>query len=179
MKPVSHRPGSGTVPKTLHLPWLALAVLATAVTLAAGAAHADAPFVDNGDGTVTDTSTELMWDQCSAGLSEDGCATGIDTTYTWASALGLAATQNAVNYKGYSDWRLPSVVELNTLVKTDVGSPTIDTAVFPNTPASVFWSASTYAPDPVYARCLFFNSGSTGYDYKTNGNYVRLVRSGQ
>ena len=178
MKPASHKSGSGTVPKTLHLPWLVLAVLAAAV-LAAGAAHAGAPFVDNGDSTVTDTSTGLMWDQCSAGLSGAGCATGSAATYNLANALGLTATQNAANYKGYSDWRLPSVVELHPLVNAD--SLAIDTAAFPNTPAMFFWSASSYAFTSASAWGVYFDGlgDNVSPNNKASTNHVRLVRGGQ
>ncbi|MBU0484090.1 MAG: DUF1566 domain-containing protein [Proteobacteria bacterium] len=157
---------------------LALVTLAALVTLGVGVAHADPPFVDNGDGTVTDTSTGLMWDQCTAGLSGAGCATGVSVSYSWAGAMDLAATRSTANYKGYSDWRLPSFVELRTLVKTG-SSPTIDTTAFPNTVASGFWSGSSYVPSPAAAWAVGFAYGFTNAGNKTFNYYVRLVRGGQ
>ena len=157
-------------------------VVALAGLLGAGQALAASspPFVDHGDGTVTDTSTGLMWDQCADGLSGNGvCTTGSAATYTWANALGLAATQNAANYKDYSDWRLPSIVELQTLVKTGVGLPFIDAAAFPNTPASYFWSGSSLVPYPVGAWYVGFVDGVTYNSFKAGAIYVRLVRGGQ
>ena len=41
-------------------------------------------FNDNGDSTVTDFTTKLMWQQCSAGLSGTNCATGSVGLFTWA-----------------------------------------------------------------------------------------------
>ena len=65
--------------------------------------EAAAPFVDNGDGTITDTSTGLMWDKCARGQSGLTCATGASLQYTWANALTEAATQSGVNYKTHAD----------------------------------------------------------------------------
>jgi hypothetical protein len=162
--------------------WAAITALALLAMLGVGQALAASspPFVDNGDGTVTDSSTGLMWDQCAAGLSGNGtCRTGTAATYTWADAFGLATTQSAAKYKGYSDWRLPSAVELMTLVKGAIG-PFIDTAAFPSTPADeYFWTSSTYAPVPSFAWFVGFDDGNAiAYD-KTSTFFVRLVRSGQ
>ena len=156
------------------------ALLALIATLGAGQALAAAPFVvDATHGTVTDTSTGLMWDQCVRGLSGSGC-TGTVQKYSWANAVAQAATQSTANYKGYSDWRLPSIVELKTLVKPGP-SPTIDIAAFPNTPvAEVFWSASSFVPTPAdFAWLVFFSDGGTFVFDKLADGYVRLVRGGQ
>ncbi|TAG01787.1 MAG: DUF1566 domain-containing protein [Betaproteobacteria bacterium] len=135
------------------------------------------PFVDNGDGTVTDASTGLMWDQCARGRSGVGCATGAATLYPWANAFAEAGTQSANNYKGYSDWRLPSAVELQTLVKLGA-SPTVDATAFPNTPAFL-WSGSSIAGGATDAWYVSFNDGTAYVNFRTDGLYVRLVRAGQ
>ncbi|MDP8254673.1 MAG: DUF1566 domain-containing protein [Candidatus Alcyoniella australis] len=62
-------------------------------------------FVDNGDGTITDQATGLMWMQNDSG-------SGVD----WENALAYAQTQNEANYLGYTDWRLPNVKELQSIV---------------------------------------------------------------
>ena len=155
-------------------------VLLLAAALCCGGACADAPFVDNGDGTVTDTATGLMWDQCALGLSGASCTTGTASLYTWVNAFAaVAATQSVASYKGYSDWRLPSIVELQTLIKAVASGPFIDTTAFPGTPASFFWSGSSYVPNPSYAWYVYFGNGYTVAYYKSNGYYVRLVRAGQ
>jgi hypothetical protein len=99
-----------------------------------------APFTDNGDGTVKDNATGLVWKKCSNGLSGTSCSTGTATTYTWANAV-TACT---------SGWRLPSINELKTIVDTTKASgATIDTTAFPATFASYYWSSTTYAPSTI------------------------------
>ncbi len=62
-------------------------------------------FSDNGDGTITDSATELMWSQND---SESGL--------NWEEALAWVEEKNIENYLGYSDWRLPNVKELQSIV---------------------------------------------------------------
>jgi hypothetical protein len=171
----AHSTRAGTLKRLQK--WALCGAVALAGLLGAGQALAASPFVvDSLNGTVTDSFTGLMWDQCADGLSGGTCAIGTAVGYTWSDAFGLAATQNAVNYKLYSDWRLPSIAELRTLLKGST-SPTIDTAAFPNTPSGYFWSGTN--ANPSVAWIVNFNQGSTSGDGKTYPDYVRLVRSGQ
>jgi hypothetical protein len=141
---------------------------------------AHAAFTDHGDGTVTDSVTGLMWDKCSWGQSNDtDCSGGAASTHTWLAALGVAVSANGSSHKGYSDWRLPSRTELESLVKIDASSPAIDTTAFPNTPSNWFWSSTTYAPGPAYAWVVDFSNGYSSAYVKTINVHVRLVRSGQ
>src|SRR5262249_8529536 len=58
-------------------------------------------YVDNGDGTITDTKTGLMWEK----LSDDGSIHDWDTTYTWADAFTVkVAALNSGMFAGYTDW---------------------------------------------------------------------------
>ena len=141
---------------------------------------AQAAFTDNGDGTVTDTVTGLMWDKCSQGQSDANCGTGGATSMTWAGALTAAVTANTANYKGYNDWRLPNRNELESLVDIADGvAPAIDLTKFPATPASVYFESTTYTPSPANAWHVYFFDGDTETGSKTNNYAVRLVRSGQ
>ncbi len=87
---------------------------------------------DNGDGTVTDLATGLMW-------SRDDSGKGMN----WADALAWVAARNAESYLGHADWRLPHVKELQSLV---------DYARSPDTTASA-------AIDPVFACTSITNEG--------------------
>ena len=74
-------------------------------------------FVDNGDGTVTDNATGLMW-------SQDDNAEAIN----WEMALAYA---DAATIAGYDDWRLPNIKELQSIVDYSAEViPAMDTSVF-------------------------------------------------
>jgi uncharacterized repeat protein (TIGR01451 family) len=145
--------------------------------------------VNAGNGTVTDSTTSLVWDQCNYGRTGATCTTGTALLGTWAVALDAAVAANTANYKGFSDWRLPNKNELESITKIDTytaGQAAIDTTAFPNTPitgdswgAGGTWTSTTYAPVPSSAWFVLFNYGSTYADLKTSSGYVRLVRSGQ
>ncbi|WP_290725052.1 DUF1566 domain-containing protein [Archaeoglobus sp.] len=62
-------------------------------------------FVDNGDGTITDRATGLMWAKDDSGYC-----------MTWEEALAYVQKMNEQNYLGYSDWRLPNAKELQSIV---------------------------------------------------------------
>ena len=131
-------------------------------------------FVVYGDGTVTDRKTGLMWDQCTWGKSGVTCAQGASTTIIWPAALGVVATANGAGYKGYSDWRLPNIKELQSIVETCRFNPSINDEIFPITVASYFWSGSPVAIGSSYPWNVDFYGGSS---YTSSGlGYVRLVR---
>ncbi len=61
--------------------------------------------MDNGDGTITDNATGLIWTKSDSG-----------TGMNWQEALAWVQTKNAANYLGHSDWRLPNAKELQSIV---------------------------------------------------------------
>jgi hypothetical protein len=75
-------------------------------------------FVDNGDGTITDTATGLMWLQ-------DDSGEGLN----WEEALAWVQTKNAENYLGHDDWRLPDAKELQSIVDYSRSPDTTASAV--------------------------------------------------
>jgi hypothetical protein len=124
-------------------------------------------FVINGDGTVTDTATGLMWQQ------------GVVSGKNWQAALEYA---EELSLAGYDDWRLPTRTELHTIVDYSLYNPAIDTAVFPGTLSfsEHYWSSTTYAGNDDYAWHFYFASGHIiNPYYKTVTYSVRSVRGGQ
>ena len=155
------------------LRWVALAGLAV---LAASSAQA-APYIDNGNGTQTDAATGLTWMRCSIGQTWTGAACGgTANTYTWDQAKALTGT---VSFAGQSDWRLPNIRELQSIVDYTAASPQINTSVFPQTPAAYFWSSSIYAGNAAQTWHVRFNTGETVNDnYASAAYHVRLTRGG-
>jgi len=70
-------------------------------------------FTDNGDGTVTDSATGLMWTRDDSG---DGVTTGPRSGMNWEDALAWVEQRNAENHLGHSDWRLPNAKEMHSLL---------------------------------------------------------------
>lgn len=87
-----------------------------------------------------------------------------------------SATVNASNYCGASDWRLPTQMELLSLVNSGGLNPSIDTAFFQNTSNTPYWSGSTYAMNPLNAWGVHFGYGAAHAEAKRAANAVRLVR---
>lgn len=139
----------------------------------------DSIYIDHGNGTVTDHETNLMWMQCSQGLSGAGCAIGAATAMNWKQSLEAAQTANAgVGTFGYTDWRLPTTAELGTLIDQAIFNPAINTTLFPATVSSSYWSSSPYAASSSSAWVVNFNNGYEHNGTKHSNVYVRLVRGG-
>ena len=130
---------------------------------------ASAALVDNGNGTVTDIGSGLMWQKATA-----------PGTYTWQQALSYCEN---LSLAGYSDWRLPNYNELWSLVDNSRHSPAIDPLLAPYTVSDFYWSSTSDTippPNPDAAWFVDFDLGGWSYVmYKSNSCYVRAVRGGQ
>jgi hypothetical protein len=128
--------------------------------------QSDNSFIDNSDGTVTDTNSGLMWQKDTA-----------PGTYTWQQALAYCEN---LTLAGHTDWRLPNRSELQTLVNYNWFSPSIDRAFFPDTARDFYWSSTTFARLPYCAWGVFFIYGHVSYSDKPYNAryYVRAVRYG-
>ncbi len=124
-----------------------------------------------GNGTVMDHSTKLMWQKDTA--RDD---IGDYEPMTWIEALEYCEN---LSLGGYEDWRLPTVKELRSLVDYEKYNPAVNTAFFPNTPLGKYWSATTNVNDPITAWGISFTSGDVVRSDKSTLYYVRAVRGGQ
>jgi len=143
----------------------------------------DSRYSDNNDGTITDNFTGLMWKQCTEGLSGSGCSTGIATSLTWQGALQIPATLNTTGgFAGYSDWRLPNIKELASLVEESCYRPAININIFPDAISLGYWSSSANADSSSVAWVINFRDGADSagsYNLRHYYGYARLVRAGQ
>jgi len=106
-----------------------------------------ASYTDNGDGTVTDNVTKLMWQQ------------GVLTTkYSWSAA---ATYCTGLTIGGHNDWRLPTIIELISILDVGKFNPAINGTYFPSTPVDTYWS-STMDVNSSGAWCVGFDDGSSG-----------------
>ncbi len=148
-------------------------------------------FVDNGDGTVTDNATGLMWEK----LSDDGTIHDKDGAYTWEDAFAVKVPLlNSTAFAGYTDWRVPNVFELFTLVDHGAVYPKVD-AVFDTDcipdctvltcSCSVielagYWSSTSF--DETFgspgAYVVGFYAGAVDSQPRTESYAVRAVRGG-
>lgn len=118
-------------------------------------------FIDNGDNTITDTKTGLIW-------SKNTIATDVD----------FANAEKAVAALG-DGWRLPTIDELETLVDRTRYSPAIDTEAFLDTESDRYWSATPHAKYTSAVWVVDFYGGVVGDGLRSLGCCVRAVRSGQ
>jgi hypothetical protein len=126
-------------------------------------------YVDNGNGTITNTVTKLVWQQ-----TDDG------QPRTWREALSYCED---LNLAGFDDWRLPNVRELDSIVERHLYSPSIDPSF--DCRLDIYWTSTTATSTPLFAKLIEFGSGSVGafmknYSVVSESSfiYARCVRGG-
>ena len=143
---------------------------------------------------VQDNVTDLIWEV----KTDDGSERDKDNKYRWGglTAIGrdssnregdyyddwnnLVNTANSGNgLCGFTDWRVPDIEELRSIVDYSRTNPSIDINYFPNTRSDWYWSASPYASSSNDAWQLYFYVGYNNYYNRVSSYHVRLVRSGQ
>jgi hypothetical protein len=133
---------------------------------------------------VDDAATRLEWQGCSNGQSGNGCE-GSAALIDWKSALAYC---EGLSFGGRTDWRLPNVMELRSIVDQTRISAAIDPSLFPNTPrydgapgtsnnAGQYWSATgRWYHD--FALYVDYNFGFSHFYVQSEGRHVRCVRDG-
>lgn len=163
-------------------------------------------FITSGE-CILDSLTGLMWPKNGIIGFEvsDGGALRTQPDYAntnaslnqikWESAATAIINMNNAGSKlcGYSDWRLPNVIELKSLLNYAAstpanwlmygtgssGSPACSGACFANVQASRYWSSSTFASTTSGALVVYFNNGNVNAYGKDLSSYVWPVRGGQ
>jgi hypothetical protein len=109
--------------------------------------------------TVTDKTTGLMWER------------GFSAKVVYANAPDHCITLTA---GGYNDWRMPTWIELFSIVDFGAKNPAIETTAFPATPSEYFWSSTINARTSLPLGVFFFNGAMTSLP--TGGNQLQRVR---
>ncbi len=145
-------------------------------------------FVVNSDGTVFDARTSLTWMRCAIGselddndtptvFSDDRCVTADTELFRWEDAFSHASDLNATGgFAGRSDWRLPNIKELMSLVERQCVSPAINASVFPDSVTETqFWSST---PDVIVSAYIIdFRDGTQDKGRRLTATHrLRLVR---
>lgn len=135
-------------------------------------------YTDNGDGTITDNATGLMWEK----LTNDGSIHDYNNLYTWGSAfVKIAALNTPSCFATYCDWRLPNINELQTLADYGRFVLAIDPAFNNGTDSFTkppCWSSTTAVGNPAFAWSVVFLDGMMFVQIKTYNFSVRAVRGG-
>jgi hypothetical protein len=144
-------------------------------------------FVDNGDRTVTDNQTGLMW--------EMKTEANVNDVYSWSSAAFdpnqdgtlfaeflppmrcIISSDGTCGLGGHYDWRIPNISELQTIV--DCSKPNCVDPIFGPNAASQYWSATTGAVDSGGAWWVDFSDGTVHGGLKASSHHVRAVRGGK
>lgn len=136
-------------------------------------------FTGNGNGTVTDNDTGLMWEV--KGVSP--ALNAATNTYQWQEAQDFINQLNTAHYAGYSDWRLPTTNELGYLIdhsiSTAAQTPKVNTVYFSTCTCGNYWSSQPHAGDAAQAWYVNFNTGAKDYATKGSSFYVMAVRGGR
>ena len=120
-------------------------------------------------GIVSDSATNLEWQD---DYSDNN--NSIKQT-TWQSAIDYC---EALTLDSKSDWRLPNLNELTSLVDDTKFDPSIN-MVFQNTNSDFYWSSTSYSNRNDGAWIVYFYSGNQNNYNKYSDYYVRCVRAGQ
>lgn len=116
-------------------------------------------YKQNGNGSVLDVETNLEWQQ-NYSLGHD-----------WKSAVDYC---KSIDLAGNSDWRLPNLKELGSIVDPQRKNPSIDTRTF-NATSDRYWTSSTEGNNEAWL--VYFDSGLSGFDTKSTNINVRCVRN--
>lgn len=158
-------------------------------------------FMLHDDGTATHLKTGLMWQRCTVGTTwnsaEENCAsvevgTGNgdddeddeDFMFRWSGALNYVQNLNDQGgAAGYTDWRLPSLNEYESITELRCWDPAVNTEVFPGIVYQEnndnYWTSTPYARNPTDTSSVWnmhFGQGGPNYSTRFARNYLLLVR---
>ncbi len=130
------------------------------------------------DYTTTDHVTGLVWKTCAEGLSGAAC-TGMANIANFSTAPSQCTALNGENlgagYAGLTNWRLPSIHELQTLGNYSGGAVAMDVASFPGSTSASLWSSTVYAPNGSNGWYMEFMTGKISNTTTSTSYGIRCV----
>lgn len=127
-----------------------------------------ASYTDNGDGTVLDNVTKLVWQKTVTSAQ----------AYSWCDAIDYCATLTLAG----RTWRLPTRIELLSLVDFTRTSPAINTTAFPGTPGSkYYWTSSPWVVSQIATKAQdswivnFYEGLTSNAGNRTQAEYARCL----
>ena len=137
-------------------------------------------FQDNGDGTVTDVDSKLMWMRCPSGQRwVNARCTGEAATYNWVAAVREADQISSNGEAFFNDWRVPTLRDLATITDRGCKNPRTNLVVFPGTQPTAFWTSTPRPGGQAADRAFVLSFGAEGVmsALKDERFYVRFVRN--
>jgi len=137
--------------------------------------------IDQNALVVTDKKTGLMWMRCTRGFEWNevtlSCENNIanEVTVNWARALQIAS-EDSTTTGGYTDWRLPNVKELASIVERKCFGPAVNNDVFPGTVPGAYWTNTHVLSSDSAVRVVNFNRGGVTTSSASSLLYLRMVR---
>ena len=122
-------------------------------------------YTDNGNGSITDNLTQLVWQKVPFADS-----------LSWEQALSYADT---LTLAASSDWRLPNIKELQSINDERRINPSLNNTFFSVSAPGKYWSSTTLPNQTTKAWYLNTQFGITTYDQKTVKHYILCVRGNQ
>ena len=192
----------GRMPRWLFVWGWVLAAIVGGALAAASASDSPAPvkeatavsarFTRNGDGTVTDNRTGLIWLQdasCADLPRTDRSGRAYGTTAIAAAADLADSICGLTDGSRAGDWRLPSRAELISLLDLRFSDPALPNGAgaqkwatddpFSDVESTYYWSSTPLASDPLFVWCVDLADGVVFYAYEVNYYYLWPVRGGR
>ncbi len=133
-------------------------------------------FKADANGALKDTKLNKTWLRCTIGMSWNGhTCTGQTLTYKWNDALGVIDEMNQKKVAGRSNWRLPTVDELESITEKRCFKPAINLEAFPYSPESGFWTDTRSEGVQPRAWVVHFLNGNRYVAHKKQDWRVRLI----
>ncbi len=139
----------------------------------------DPRFSDNGDGTITDNLTGLIWLQnanCGGSMNWQAALDAVTELNMSGTMKGNNCGDTSNGGTHQNDWRLPNVRELASLIDYGQYGPALPAGhPFQNVMSNYYWSSTNYWDRPDYAWIVDFGDGYLDWGGKPYGSYSRYV----